>query len=199
MTLTADQSAGGTELAPRFYEGPQDSIDDVHMHQRYYTYQTDAGLVAGKTASMMFTIDRPVHEVWPIFKDFNRWQGVYEHAYSGVVGDLEGQILRLALGSGPFSGRELTYVVQRVIPEHSIVLYQPIPDGEEISPGSHVFMLNNHGGRTVVTCITQHASLHPAGTTDDEALQTWRELAPDSQMKWIEIFIPKLKKLVYEG
>src|SRR5581483_5200711 len=59
MSVDSAAITDGTELAPNFSEGPADSGGDVEMHQRYYTFRTDAGLVAGKTASVMFTIDRP--------------------------------------------------------------------------------------------------------------------------------------------
>jgi hypothetical protein len=186
----------GTELAPTFYEGPADVDGDVQMHQRYYTYRSPEGLVAGKTASVMFTVDRPARDVWPFLKDFNLWQNAYDHFYSGVAGDLEGQRMSLSLQAGPFKGREMAYDVIRTIPEHLIVLSQPTPEEPgAVSPGFHVFMLNEHGGKTVVTVIMQHAALTQEDS-DAAALATWRELAPDSQMKWREIFVPTLKQLI---
>jgi hypothetical protein len=189
----------GTVPDPSYYGGPADIDGDVHLHQRYFTYKTHAGWVGGKTFNVMFTVDRLARDVWPHLKDFNRWQNSYGHYYSGVVGDLEGKTFRL--GSAPDETGPHQYLVRRVIPEHLIVLLQVIPEhgsAGDINPDCHVFMLNEHNGRTVVTVLMEHASLSN-GKTEEEALRPWREVAPESQRKWQDIFIPTLKQLVYQG
>jgi hypothetical protein len=192
-------AAQGTALVPRFYEGPADIQGDVHLQQRYFTYQTEAGWVAGKTFNVMFTIDRPAKDVWPHLKDFNPWQNSYGHYYSGVLGDLEGKTFQL--GSDPHEPGPHQYKVVRVIPEHLIVLLQPVPQDintTDFSPDCHVFMLNEHDGKTVVTALMEHASLSK-DTTEQDALSPFREVAPESQRKWRDIFIPTLKNLIYES
>lgn len=191
----------GTALASRFYEGPADIRGDIHLHQRYFIYQTQAGQVAGKTLNVMFTIERRAKYVWPYFKDFNLWQNSLHHYYSGVLGDLEGGTFRLTVGSDPNDpGRpSAEYKVMRVIPEHVIILSQLAPQAPgvpSISPDCHVFMLNEHDGKTVVTGLMEHAALSK-DMTEDQALARWRAMAPDSQYKWRDVFIPALKKLVY--
>ena len=191
-------ATAGTALAPAYYEGPVDRQDDVCLHQRYFSYQVDSGWVTGKTFNVMFTIDRPAREVWPHLKDFNPWQNTYGHYYSGVVGDLEGGTF--LLGSKPGDPEATLYNVVRVIPEHLIVLMQPTVESESSDVGldCHVFMLNEHDGKTVVTCLMEHASLYK-GMTEEEALHPWREVAPESQRKWRDIFIPSLRNLVYQA
>ena len=213
MTINEQEKRppGGSAQCPNYHEGPVHSRGDVHLHARYFTYQTDAGLVAGDNFSVMFTLERSAKEVWPYFKDFNRWQK--DHYYSGVAGDLEGKPLRLS--SQPNEPGPHQYQVLRVIPEHLIVLYQPVPEGNYeglswwlggISPGFHVFMLNEHDDNTVVTVLMNHASLmerasESHGMTEDEALRPWRDeqVVPDALRKWRDDFIPVLKKLVHEG
>src|SRR6266516_5614783 len=110
-----------------YYEGHAHADGDERMNIRYYTYRTDAGLVAGATTSVMFTVDRPARDVWPYLKDFNLWQSAYDHYYSGVVGDLEG--LSVGGSDKPIdSPGELPYEVIRAIPEYLIVLAQPAPE-----------------------------------------------------------------------
>jgi hypothetical protein len=183
----------------KFIEGPVETQQDIHLHQRYFTYRTDAGLVAGKTFNVMFTVERPAKVVWPYFKDFNLWQNAYGHYYSGVLGDLEGQTFRL--GSKPNEQGPHQYRVMRVIPEHTIVLFQPVPqDGSSggISPGFHAFLLNEHNGKTLVTGLMEHAS-RTTDKTEEQALEPWRQMAAESHRKFRDVLIPALKKLVYDG
>ena len=181
----------------RYYEGPAERDADVCLHQRYFTFRSGGGWVAGKNFNVMFTIERCAAEVWPQFKDFNRWQNAYGHYYSGVLGDLEGKTFRLS--EAPNETGPDQYKVTRVIPEHLIVLFQTIPEfgsAAGMSPDCHVFMLNEHAGKTVITALMEHASF-AANVDEEEALAPWREVAPESHRKWRESFIPGLKKLVY--
>jgi hypothetical protein len=170
------------------------------------------GIVAGSNLSMMFTIDRPPNQVWPYFKDFNRWQSGFH--YSGVVGDLEGDTFRISLEAdrpGPHQ-----YKVLKVIPEYLIVIDQPVPAETEdvyyegllpgmrgVSPGFHVYVLTEHEGKTIVTMISNHACLMEDSSrhhemTEDEALRPWRErnILPEGLRKWRDEIIPALKALV---
>jgi hypothetical protein len=193
-------TATGTILAPCFYEGPAEVLGDVHLSQRFFVYKTDTGKVAGKTLNVMFTVGRSAKDVWPHLKDFNPWQNSYGHYYSGVLGDLEGKTFVLSDRSGE-PGQYL-YNVLRVIPEHLIVLSEPLPEESRaagMSPDCHVFMLNEHGGKTVVTCLMEHASFIRDVITDEEALRPWRDAAPESHRKWRDIFVPTLKKLICQS
>jgi hypothetical protein len=89
------------------------------------------------------------------------------------------------------------YVVLRVIPEHLIVVFQPVVEGG-VSPGFHVIMLNEHDGKTVVTVTMEHAAL-ATGQSEEEARNYWHSGAKDSISRWRDTFIPTLKKLVQQG
>src|SRR5579864_2400598 len=78
----------GSFSAPHYYDGPTDVREDIQLQQRYFAYRTERGIVAGCDFNVSFTIDRPTPQVWPYFKDFNRWQNSYGHFYSGVLGEL---------------------------------------------------------------------------------------------------------------
>lgn len=190
----------------RYYEGPADINDDEFIRARYFTYQTEEGLVAGDVYSVMFTIDRPAKDVWKYMKDFNLWQNEHQHYYSGVIGDLEGKTFRLS--SKPDDDGPHYYEVLKVIPEYLIVINQPVPeDGTSagvpglggVSPGFHVFMLNEHAGRTTVTVFMTHAA-RAKGKDEEAALEPWREIVErDAQPKWRNDFIRTLKRLVCQA
>lgn len=194
---------------PTYHEGPVFESNDLVQRRRYFTYDTEAGLVSGTTVQVTFSIDRPPKDVWPYLKDFNLWQNAYGHYYSDVVGDLYSSA-ELDLGRTPFHISEKPngppvsrYQVLRVIPEQAIVIFQPIPeDGGNggVSRGFHMFMLSENQGKTVVNILMEHAT-RTSGKTVEEALAYWRDekMAPEWQRKWRDHFVPTLKKLVSEG
>ncbi|MEP7242922.1 MAG: hypothetical protein ABI885_04475 [Gammaproteobacteria bacterium] len=198
-------SGEASASARTYYEGPADINCDERVHQRYFTYHTDQGLVAGVDCSVMFTIDRQARDVWPYLKDFNLWQNEHRHYYSGVLGDLEGRTFRLS--DKPNDAGPHYYEVLKVIPEYLIAINQPVPADSSsagfpgkggVSPGFHVFTLNEHGGKTTVTAFMEHAAI--AEGTGEEAVTPWRKLVEGGwQRKWREDFIRTLKRLVYEG
>jgi hypothetical protein len=213
MSLSTRQqrTADGTVQVTQFHEGPAHMQDDVQLHQRYFTYKTDAGIVAGCDMTAMFTIDRPAKDVWPYIRDFNRWQNAYGYYYSGVVGDLYSsaecdlgkETFRISIKKPNEAPQQYPYdyKVLRVIPERLIVFFQPVPDDGStggVSPGFHVFMLNEDKGKTVVTVLMEHAS-RTQETSEEEALAYWKGETPEAVRCWRDSFIPTLKKLVYEG
>jgi hypothetical protein len=206
-------SVSGTLLARKYHEGPAGESGEVTIpgrayHKRFFTYETPDGLVAGMATSVIFTIDRPVKDVWPYVKDFNLWQAEYGHKYSGVIGDLYSRE-DLTIGDQTFhlsdeptdreSEGEADYVVLMSVPEYVMVCYQPVPDDGStggVSPGFHVFMLNEHRGRTIVTVLMEHAE-RTQGKTEDDALEPFLQAGEESRHKWLNVFIPTLEKLVY--
>jgi hypothetical protein len=201
----------GTVQVPSFHEGPTHAQGDVQLQQRYFTYKTDAGIVAGCDMSVMFTIDRPARDVWPYLKDFNCWQNSYGYYYSGVVGDLYSsaacdlgkETYRISIHKPNEAPEQYPYEYQvlRVIPERLIVAFQPVPgDGSTggVSPGFHVFMLNEQDGRTVVTVLMEHAA-RTQDSTEEQALAPLRAETPEAMRFWRDVFIPNLKQLIYEA
>ena len=200
--------AGGDVRNFQIHQGPERIKGDVKLNRQFFTYEIDAGLVAGSLLTITFTIDRPARDVWPYYKDFNLWQNLYSYYYSGVVGDLEGQEFFLTDDPNKVGYR---YEVLRVIPEHVMVFWQPAPEPDEpisvpglgmVPPGFHVFMLNEHAGETTATVLMQHASVMADASTEmaaEEALAPWSEMGVEGVKKWAEVFIPKLKQLVEEG
>jgi hypothetical protein len=87
------------------------------------------------------------------------------------------------------------YVILRVIPEHLIVIFQPVPKGKgAVSPGFHAFLLNEYGGKTTVTGHMEHAAL--SDKPEAEAIEEWRAGAEHVLDFWSNSFIPKLKQLI---
>jgi hypothetical protein len=198
-------SAAGTEFT--YYEGPPNPAPDVDfngdicLRTQLYTYRMGDKIVAGETLSVMFSIDRPAKDVWPHLKDFNLWQNAYGHYYTGVVGDLEGKPFRIgSKPADPSAYYPNGYEVVRAIPEQLIAISQPTPpDGSNggVSPGFHVFLLYERAGKTIISVLMNHASGHER-VSEDEALAFWRQETPEYQRKWRDVFIPALKRLVYD-
>lgn len=202
-------ATAGTIDMPQYYNGIAETIGDVRINHRLYTYRTDVGLVVGSTTSVLFSMDQPVRNVWPYFKDFNLWQP--KHYYTGVVGDLEGRTFGIGDEPDQVATVPHLYQVLRVIPEHLIVIQQLVPRRASdsglpgiggISAGSHVFTLHEHSDHTEVAIIMQHAAY--AARVDEEAderaLSKWRDpqMLPAWHQKWRDEIIPELRLVVRE-
>ena len=167
---------------------------DVGLHQKFFVSTTDGVVTGGKNFSVKFVIDRPAKDVWAILKDFNLWQNPYGYYYSGVIGDEEGNLVRLGNEPGAPKGGPLK--VLRVIPEHLIVLdWVPREYNGSTSGGYNVFSLHEHDGKTLVT-VLMNKNTRSSTMTEDEVLAGPRALAEKSTVFWRDSFIPTLKKLV---
>jgi hypothetical protein len=58
-------------------------------------------------------------------------------------------------------------------------------------------MLNDYAERTVATLFMQH-DVPPKDWTEEEGISYWQAMTPEWLLKWRDVFIPNLKKLVYE-
>ena len=212
-SATPERTEAGTATDPKYYDAVDEVDDDVRQTTRLFTYRCPLGLVVGNRTSVSFSIDRPASEVWPYAKDWNTWQNQSSHYYSGVLGDLEGETFSLSMQPND-AERPHFYHVLKVMPEHLIVINQPpnpgdgpeptgLPGYSGVSPGFHVFMVNEHGGKSEIHVVMEHSAVaaRPSDPelSNEEALAPWRELLPEWTRKWRDEFIPNLKKLVYEG
>ncbi|RSU68613.1 hypothetical protein [Sphingomonas sp. S-NIH.Pt3_0716] len=199
----------GTAIEPNWYEGSDTSEEGFGYHIRHFSYMTDAGPVVGLTASLMFTLDVPSAIAWEFVSDFNSFEGPFGFRFSGAWGrlydseehDLGQQTLRYQTSTGEWS--EPARVI-RVIPQHLLTLFEPVPeDGRNggISPGFQTVVLNDHDSRTTVTAVFEHAERLPPGTTEEEALarSIWGPGGFDSTEPtrlWKDEFVPLLRKMV---
>ncbi len=208
MSTTAAETWGeGTASSPKYRVAFDEQVDDLKLSGRYYTFNTDEGMVVGATVDITCTFDKPARDVWPYFKDHTLWQDAYLHYYSGVLGDIEGKTFMI--NTEPRNFAKHRYEVVRVIPEHVIIVQQPIPGEDErysiaaghpqggVHPGVMAFMLSEYGGQTVMNIFMEHR-FRTKTLTEDEALATFWWM-PDALLKWREVFIPALKMLVYDG
>jgi hypothetical protein len=202
-------------VTPRNYSpGPADVTDDIAITTRYFTYRSGAGFVAGDNILVKFGIDAPVSKVWPYASDWNTWMNdPGSYYYSGVLGELEGQTFSLSLKPNDTEMPHF-YHVDKVIPEHLIVVSQPILTDEDLkvyplpghggaSGGYHVFMLSEHEGKTLITVYMEHESVMARGAdadtiTPDEALAPWMEALGGALARWRDDFIPALRRRVAE-
>jgi hypothetical protein len=174
-----------------------------------FPYSNASGLFVGWQASVRFTIDAPREKVWPFFKDFNLWQNPYGYYYSRVIGNCYRKATTGELGEERLSitvkadGKPdevwpYEYQVLKVIPEHLIVMHQPVAkDGANggVSMGFHVFMLGQQGGKTEVMIEMEHLVLSDK-TSEIEAVEAFQTIASEGEGFWLTIFIPTLKSLV---
>jgi uncharacterized protein YndB with AHSA1/START domain len=217
QTTTAESSRG-TLAAPNTREALEISDSDARLRAKAFTFEKADGVVAGYEIDVTFTIDAPVAVVWPQFKDWNRWQN-HSHVYSGAPGDLYSneslglgtETFRIAAKTAPgvhgklggsWEGGEYQtddYIVLRVVPEHLIIIFQPVPERSgAVSPGFHTFLLSEQGTTTTVTGHMEHAILTD-GESDEELFEYWSTVASATTSFWHQIFIPALKQAVADG
>jgi hypothetical protein len=207
--------AQATRPQPKYHEAIDETHGDVRLHTRLFTLRNELGLVVGNRTSVTFTIDAPAAAVWPFAGDWNTWQAPFNHHYSGVLADLEGQTF--ALTDTPDDAEHpAAYEVLKVMPEYLIVINQPVLSEEEhvkyglpgyagTSPGFHVLMLSEFDGKTTVNVLMDHATVaaRPSDPelSDEDALAPWLEpgMVPEWHRKWRDDFIPLFKKLVAEN
>jgi hypothetical protein len=213
--MTASTKEAGTKRAPRYHDAIDESHGDIRLHTRLFTYRDELGLVVGNRTSVTFTLDALAHDVWPFASDHNTWQNPFDHYYSGVLGDLEGKTFALT-DTPDDTDHPHAYQVIKVMPEYLIVVEQPVlseaehqryglPGFAGVSPGFHVFMLAEHGGKTEMNVLMEHATIaaRPSDPpmTEEEALAPWLDesMVPEWHRKWRDDFIPLFKKLVAGG
>lgn len=207
-------SPRGSVLDPVTYGGPEETIDDVSLSQQLFSYETAEGLVVGRTFNVVFTIDRPVSKVWPLYKDFNAWQNQFGHFYSGVVGDLYSSEEHdlgeetFAMSTDPENLGRHEFSILRVFPGQAMVIFQPIAEEGAtesrfffgrggVSPGFHIYMLNRQGDKTLVTILMEHAT-RTKDLSVEEALKPWYTMMENGHRKFRDLMIPGFKAMVYE-
>jgi hypothetical protein len=176
-----------TAEAPAYVDGVEEIDGDLHLRTRYYTYLSDAGLVAGAETNVMFTIDRPACDVWPFAVAWDAWQ------------------------------TKEFYNVEKLVPEYLIVVSQPVLTDEEVaryglpgfggvSAGYHVLMLNDFASRTTVSVFMDHASVmakpRDAGAMSaEDALAPWQAagMAPSWSHNWRDTFIPAWRTAAHDA
>lgn len=203
----------GTAGNPRYFDGYLHRRDGETVRGTLLAYRTQDGVVSGSRLSAIFTIDRPVTEVWQQFKDFNGWQNSGGMYYSpGLIGDVATKSFRLS--TEPDDEGPPQYEVLEVIPQYLLVIQESNPEHSPavqrtgglggVRPGFHVFALDDYDGQTTVTMQGEHVSLVARGAeadamTDEEAADRWRALNERAGQTWVDHFIPTLRKLVYEA
>jgi len=166
MKTMATESVG-TALQPVCHAVFVQGNDEFFYNRDIFSYESGGEKTVGYNANIQFTVASPARRVWPIFKDFNLWQNDFGHYYSGAFGDKEGEMVHITdKNRGPPQG---FYIVEHSIPEHLLVLAQPVCETDGIKHiGTHAFILTDRGHKTVVTGLMQHAkrsaTLDVAGT-----------------------------------
>lgn len=212
MSTDELRSSEGSLREPVFYEGPTRSGDDVLMKQRFFTYDTDAGLVSGIHLDVNFTVDQPPSVVWKYYRDFNLWHNSHGYFYPAAIGDLyndaEGDLgderFKITIkpaDEDPYEWPD-EYRVVKVVPERALVLHQIVPDDDRnggVSPGFHIFMLQEDAeGNSAASVVMEHTMRLGDGAEGDPT-QYWRDLAPEYERFWVDVFVAELRKAVRDG
>jgi hypothetical protein len=211
MSVQAQPSGGGTLSHPQFYPGQQYRDDDMLMTQRYFTYDSDRGLVSGIDVDVTIFFDHPRSIVWPVLQDHNSWQSPHGYFYPSPIQDLytdtNGDLgtttyrLKIKPPEGEMYEYPDDYRVVKVIPERTIVLHQTVPTDDQhggVSGGFHTFLLqDNAEGNCVVSVAMQHSTRKKE--PGDDPIEHWRAAAPGYEQFWSEIFVPELKRLVSQS
>jgi len=115
---------------------------------------------AEATFDVSITLAYPVQTVWPVFKDFNLWMNRYGFFWDRVPADNQDAYVHLGVkkAHSPQDPRT-TYIVRRVIPEHSIY-FDSLPlkiEGKDGAwTGHNVISLYGCGGQTEIGIFMEH-------------------------------------------
>lgn len=203
----------GTFSAPAISEISLRQSDGATIRRVVYSYSDGAAEVVGTKTSVLFTLNRPVKDVWPVFRDFNKWQNAAGLFYSGEFGDQEGKLeFMMRQRDKPSIDTTQAFIVEHIIPQSAIVLYSPLWEatdehGRKLGSrheGKNVFMLTEVDGTTIVTAAMEHAYHYhgpEARRRAEEALSQRVKTAQDAKKSgakdiWESDFIPALRALL---
>jgi hypothetical protein len=212
LTAAEERSSVATAPQARLEAGPSHDGDGIGMKQRCRVVESESGPISSLQIDVAFTLDRPPAAVWPHFSDFNQWHGSAGYRYppsiGGMYSDPDGGIgtetfkLTTVGLEGERSVWPDEFRVVKVIPERAVILHNTVPEDDRnggVSPGFHVYLLRDDGDEASVATVFMEHSTRLPGATPDEALQAWRDDAPEFQRYWTELFIPELRRLAREG
>jgi len=147
------------------------------------------------------TLDHPVREVWPVFKDFNRWQSRFGYEYDHVLGDREDQFIYLGnrAGANDLKWQEdlrFKYIIRKVVPERLIYMDNPPAPIEDpakngVWEGHNVFMLFEEGPKTKIVIFIEHTWYSETMSLEELRSEAQRTLE-DGVAFWRDYFIPDL-------
>ena len=200
-TAFADE---GNQVDLKYHEKIVTTRGDDVGELEFFSFKENGFSVAGANLVIAVTIDSPVKDVWPYFKNFNTWGNKTGYYYwdasgkPGIHGDMKGKVVRL----GPKEGGGLEYVVHTVIP-HRLIGKKEIPrevDGVLYS-GDHAFILTERNGKTMITMVMQHTN-RASHKTEEELLKEWTPFIPRLSQEnnyFLDGFIPELRAAVKTG
>jgi len=145
-------------------------------------------------------LPHPVREVWPIFADFNRWQGRFGFVWDGLPANNEDHVLHLSNTPGAndlnydLDGARTEYIVRKVVPE-SLIYFDSLPEavtGKDcVWTGHNVMSLKEEHGQTRITIFMEHTWYSETMSIED--LRAEAKGVLDSGLDfWRDYFIPDL-------
>jgi hypothetical protein len=146
------------------------------------------------------TLAHPVRKVWPIFADFNLWQGRFGFVWDGIPASNEDKFIYLSNTPGAnnlnydLDGARTEYIVRKVVPE-SLIYFDSLPaavDGKDcVWTGHNVMSLNEEHGRTRIAIFMEHTWY--SETMSIEELRAEAKGVLDTGLDfWRDYFIPDL-------
>lgn len=175
-------------------------------------------LVATAYQYFEFTVNRPIKEVWPVFKDMNQWHLDLTYFDSlgnkAVLGDKENEGKELNFTIRPnglfkkylpdsWKGMDLSafrkkITIRKVIPGKVIIAdaMHDTNDGRRVIDSYYIFMAHEENGVTKIN-VSMFYPPNKASKKDEEALyQGLEDLRFIADGRWNDIYIPTLKRLL---
>jgi hypothetical protein len=206
MSVPVDQLSDGPVGSGIIVSSPSPNVE-------FKAYLADRPAPNGRWGAEMsiditILLDHPVCEVWPVFKDFNRWQSRFGYEYDGVIGDKEDQFVYLGNRAGANDlkwqeGLRFQYIVRKVVPGRLIYMDSapaPIEDTSKhgVWEGHNVFMLFDEDQTTKVVIFIEH-TWYSATMTLEELRAEAKGTMDGGLVFWRDYFIPDLISTVASG
>ena len=167
-------------------------------------------LISTMAIEMSFTVNRPVREVWPVFKDFNQWHKDLQYTDNDgnevAEGDAEGQTVYVGVRpSGLFEkylpaswGRDFLNTrkgirVLKVFPEKLMVTDATY--GGTIG-SYYIFALHEENKKTKINISMIFSPQEVSKGDREKLIKANEDLRFNSDGRWNDLYIPTLKALV---
>jgi len=181
-------------------------VVDVGPSARFKFYMVDRPAPSNRLRAaeialeVSITFERPVHTVWPIFKDFNLWMSRFGYVWdAGVPADNEDDVVYLSNRPGandvPWEdGARVKYIVRKVVPERLIYfdsLPAPIANKDGVWTGHNVISLYEENKQTKIVIFMEHTWYSETMSIEELRAEAKGELDGGLGF-WRDYFIPDL-------
>ena len=186
------------------------NADNSWPYTRWTIEEKGDKLITNIRSDISFTVNRPVREVWPVFKDFNLWLQDLKYTDADgnevVQGDSEGETIYFSIRPnditkkywpdswGDFTKFRKGIRVLKVIPER-LLITDAIHDETHIG-AYYIFTLHEDRGKTQIVLSGIYSPFESPKDDRDKINTSNEVLQLNDDSRWNEVYIPTLKRLV---